>query len=414
MKRKTGYVWHEQYAWHDTGTHAGIYPSGGFVQPYQNFESAESKARFAGLVEVSGLLDQLVRIPARQVETADLLRVHTPGHVERIREQSEATGGDAGDGFSPFGRGGYDLARLAAGGTLAAAEAVLSGAVDNAYALVRPPGHHAEPDQGRGYCLFANVPVAIEALRADGRVRRVAIFDYDVHHGNGAQKIYWDDPNVLTISVHQDRLFPVDSGMSDEQGGGAGAGTNINVPLPAGSGDEAYWAVVEEIAAPAIRAFAPEIILVSSGFDPSAFDPLGRMSVTSDGFRGVAERLLAIADEACAGKIVFSHEGGYSAVHVPFCGLAVLEALSGVRTGVEDPFDLSVGSSPTKELTSAQAAVIAQSAQLARALGLVVDAAPRLLAGGEREDRSVRVHRVVEERLDVRDSGDLPDLSIDQ
>ena len=372
MERRTGYVWHERYAWHDTGTHAGIYPSGGYVQPYRNFESPESKARFAGLVEVSGLLDSLVRIPAREVEAEDLLRVHTPGHVDRIRAQSEATGGDAGDGFSPFGRGSYDLARLAAGGTLAAAEAVLDGVVDNAYALVRPPGHHAEPDQGRGYCLFANVPVAIEALRAAGRVSRVAIFDYDVHHGNGAQKIYWDDPNVLTISVHQDRLFPVDSGLIDEQGGGAGEGTNINVPLPAGSGDGAYWSVVDEVAGPAIRAFAPDLILVSSGFDPSALDPLGRMSVTSEGFRGMAERLLAIADEACGGKIVFSHEGGYSAVHVPFCGIAVLEVLTGRRTGVEDPFAMSVGNSPTRTLTSWQTDVIDQSAALARALGLIV------------------------------------------
>ena len=373
MERRTGYVWHERYAWHDTGTHAGIYPSGGYVQPYQNFESPESKARFAGLVEVSGLLESLVRIPAREVDAADLLRVHTPEHVERIRTQSEQAGGDAGDGFSPFGRGGYDLARLAAGGTLVAAEAVLDGVVDNAYALVRPPGHHAEPDQGRGYCLFANVPVVIEALRAAGKVQRVAIFDYDVHHGNGAQKIYWDDPNVLTISVHQDRLFPVDSGLVDEQGAGAGAGTNINVPLPAGSGDGAYWSVVDEVARPAIIAFQPDLILVSSGFDPSAFDPLGRMSVTSEGFRGIAERLLAIADEACGGRIVFSHEGGYSAVHVPFCGIAVLEVLSGVRTGVEDPFALSVGGSPTRALADWQTAVIEQSASLARALGLVVD-----------------------------------------
>lgn len=370
MARKTGYVWHEWYGWHDTGTHAGIFPSGGYVQPYQNFESPESKARFAGLVEVSGLLDSLTRVTPRQVSDEDLLRVHTSAHVERIRTQSDAGGGDAGDGFSPFGKGSFELAKFAAGGTLAAAEAVLDGVVDNAYALVRPPGHHAEPDQGRGYCLFANVPVAIEALRAQGKVNRVAIFDYDVHHGNGAQKIYWEDPNVLTISVHQDRLFPQDSGLADERGAGPGFGTNLNIPLPAGSGDEAYWRVVEQVAAPAIKSFAPDIIIVSSGFDPSAFDPLGRMSVTSTGFRGVAERLLEIADEACSGRIVFSHEGGYSAVHVPFCGIAVLETLSGLKTDVEDPFNESVGNSPTKTLTSIQEDVIAQSAELAKQLGM--------------------------------------------
>ncbi len=370
MTRKTGYVWHERYAWHDTGTHAGLVPAGGYVQPYRNFESPDSKARFAGLVEVSGLLNQLTRVNATEVSDEDLLRVHTPEHVARVRKQSDAGGGDAGDGFSPFGAGGFELGRLAAGGTLAAARAVLDGQVDNAYALVRPPGHHAEPDQGRGYCLFANVPIAIEALRAEGRVQRVAIVDYDVHHGNGAQKIYWDDPNVLTISVHQDRLFPVDTGLWDEQGGGPGAGTNINVPLPAGSGDGAYWSVMERVVAPAVRAFQPDLIMVSSGFDPSALDPLGRMGVTSNGFRGIAERLLALADDACDGKIVFSHEGGYSAVHVPFCGIAVLEVLSEIKTDVDDPFTVSIGSSPTRTLESWQADVISRSAQLAEALGL--------------------------------------------
>lgn len=373
MTRRTGYVWHEQYAWHDTGANAGAFPSGGFTQPHEPYESAQSKSRMAGLIEVSGLLGQLVRVAARQVSDEDLLRVHTPGHVERIRAQSEANGGDGGDGITPFGRGSYEIARLAAGGTLAAAEAVLSGEVDNAYALVRPPGHHAEPDQGRGFCIFANVPIAIEKLRADGQVTRVAVVDYDVHHGNGAQKIYWDDPDILTISIHQDRLFPVDSGMLDERGGATAKGTNINVPLHAGAGDGAYWEAIERVVGPAVAAFQPDLIMVSSGFDPSAFDPLGRMSVTSNGFRGIAERLLAVADEACDGRIVFSHEGGYSPVHVPFCGLAVLEALSGIRTEVSDPFEASVSASPTKELTLWQEETIERAAELARALGLIID-----------------------------------------
>lgn len=372
MERRTGYVWHERYAWHDTGTHAGIYPSGGFVQPYRTYEAPETKSRIAGLVEVSGLIDRLTRIRPELVSEDDLARVHTTRHIEAIKTQSSAGGGDGGDGFTPFGGGGYDIARLAAGGTYAAARAVMDGTVDNAYALVRPPGHHAEPDMGRGYCLFANVPVAIERLRAEGRVGRVAVFDYDVHHGNGAQKIYWSDRETLTVSVHQDRLFPVDSGMLDERGEGPGFGTNINVPLPAGSGDGAYWAVVEQVAGPALRAFRPDLIVVSSGFDPSAADPLGRMSVTSAGFRGIAERLRALADEVCGGRIVFSHEGGYSAVHTPYCGLAVLEALSGITTDVADPFASSFDASPARDLTPWQQERISESAELAVALGLIV------------------------------------------
>ena len=370
MTRKTGYVWHEQYAWHDTGTFAGLFEGGGYLQPLQTFESPESKSRMAGLVEVSGLLPQLDRISAREATDEELLRIHTPAYVDRIRRESREHGGDGGDGTTPFGRGSFELAKLAAGGTLVAAEAVVTDRVDNAYALVRPPGHHAEPDLGRGFCLFANVPIAIEHLRSQFDVERVAIVDYDVHHGNGAQKIYWDDPNVLTISIHQDRLFPVDSGLRDEHGNGAAEGTNINVPLHAGAGDEAYWAAIDRVVVPAVEAFAPDIIMVSSGFDASAFDPLGRMGVTSDGFRGIADRLVALAAATCEGRVVFSHEGGYSPVHVPFCGLAVLESLSGIRTGVEDPFDMSVGNSPTKTLTRWQTEEIEASAELARILGL--------------------------------------------
>lgn len=184
--RRTGYVWHERYAWHDTGTHIGVFPAGGFNQPHMTFESAESKSRMAGLVEVSGMIDELVRVKPRMASREDLLRVHDAAHVDRIERESADRGGDGGDGFTPFGQGSYDIARLAAGGTMAAAEAVLTGAADNAYALVRPPGHHARRDMGMGYCLFSNVCVAIEYVRATFGVQRVAIVDYDVHHGNGA------------------------------------------------------------------------------------------------------------------------------------------------------------------------------------------------------------------------------------
>jgi acetoin utilization deacetylase AcuC-like enzyme len=286
----------------------------------------------------------------------------------RIAAASAGAGGDAGDGHTPFGAGSYEIACLAAGGTIAATEAVLAGEVDNAYALVRPPGHHARPETGMGYCLFSNVCVAIEHVRAVHGVERVAIVDYDVHHGNGAQAIYWDDPDVLTISLHQDRLFPQDSGMVEEVGGAGAEGACINVPLPAGCGNGAYLAAVDRVVAPALRAFAPELIMVSSGFDPSAVDPLGCMSVTAAGFRGIAERLVALATELCDGRLVCSHEGGYSPVHAPFCGLAVLEALSGRATGVEDPFDAGFANSPAHPLTPWQDERIAQAEEVARLL----------------------------------------------
>lgn len=373
-RRTTGYVWHERYAWHDTGTHVGIAPSGGFNQPHQTFESAESKSRFAGLVEVSGLIDELTRIAAREATEADLERVHTPGYVARIARESAQRGGDGGDGFTPFGVGSFEIAKLAAGGTIAATEAVVTGAVDNAYALVRPPGHHARREMGMGYCLFSNVSVAIEYARANLGVERVAIVDYDVHHGNGAQSIYWDDPNVLAISIHQERLFPQDSGFLTEIGGRGAEGTTINIPLQAGAGNGAYLSAIDRVVAPAVRAFAPDLIMVSSGFDPSPVDPLGRMSVTSRGFKQIAARLVDLATEVCAGRVVFSHEGGYSPVHVPFCGLAVLEALTGIDTGVEDPFGQSFDDSPAHELRPWQADVIAQAEEIALALRLTLRA----------------------------------------
>lgn len=369
--RRTGYVWHEKYKWHNTGTYPGHLTAKGSLEPYNNFESPETKSRLAGLVEVSGLIDHLVKIPAELASFEDIIRVHTREHVHRIKEQSDHGGGDAGDGASAFGHGSYEIALLAAGGTIAATRAVLTGEVDNAYALVRPPGHHALRESGMGFCIFSNIAVAIEWARANTSAKRVAVVDYDVHHGNGTQDIYYDDPDVLTISIHQDHLYPRNSGGTEEAGRGMAEGTSINVPLPAGCGNGAYFEAIDKVVSPAITNFAPDLIMVASGFDAGAKDPLGRMSVTAEGFRQMAERLVAVADKVCGGKIVFSHEGGYSPIYVPFCGLAVLEALSGYDTGVVDPWAAADAESPTHELQAWQAQVIAKSAELAERLNLV-------------------------------------------
>src|SRR5262249_36652641 len=176
----------------------------------------------------------------------ELLRFHARRYVGSIRAMSEASGGDAGEG-APFGPGSFEVALLAAGGTITAVDAVLDGRVRNAYALVRPPGHHAEADLGRGFCIFGNRGVAIRPRRAARGRGRVAVVDWDVHHGNGAQKAFYRDPGVLTISIHQDRWYPQDSGSIDERGEGPGAGFNINIPLPPGSGHGAYLAAVSRV-----------------------------------------------------------------------------------------------------------------------------------------------------------------------
>ena len=263
--------------------------------------------------------------------------MHPEEYLERIKELSSGHGGDAGS-EAPFGNGSYEIAQLAAGGTIAAIDAVLDGTVDNAYALVRPPGHHALADLGMGFCIFANVAVGIRHAQATRGVGRVAVVDWDVHHGNGTQAIFWEDPTVLAISLHQDGLYPARSGLLEQVGEAAGTGTTLNVPLPAGSGTGAYLAALDQVVVPALEAFDPELIVIACGFDAGALDPLGRMLLPAAAFGAMTERLLDAADRICGGRLVASHEGGYSAGHVPFCGLAVIEALSGLSAGIDDPF----------------------------------------------------------------------------
>jgi acetoin utilization deacetylase AcuC-like enzyme len=235
-----------------------------------------------------------------------------------------------------MGHGSYEIARLAVGGTMAALDAVLAGTVKNAYALTRPPGHHALADQAMGFCLFGNIAVAVKRAMAEKRVGRVAIVDWDVHHGNGTQAAFLSDPDVLTISMHQETLFPPASGLLGERGEGAGEGANLNIPLPAGCGDGAYLAVFEQIVMPALHRFRPDLIVIASGLDASGVDPLGRMMVTAEGYRRMTRLLMAAADDLCGGRIIASHEGGYAATYVPYCGLAIIEELSGIRTTIKD------------------------------------------------------------------------------
>ena len=336
--RRTGWLFDERYMWHDTGYGAAHLSSGGAIEPtLAHADSPDTKRRFRNLVEVSGLLDLLVPLRPRMATENELLRLHTPEYIDRVRQLSDARGGLAGE-ITPFGPGSFDIAALAVGGSIVAVDAVLDGEVDNAYALIRPAGHHAEADRGRGFCIFANGALAVLHAREERGVQRVAVIDWDVHHGNGAESAFYDDPHVLTISIHGDRHFPADRGGLDDQGEGPGQGYNINIPLPHGSGEGVYLAAFERIVVPAVRAFKPELILVSSGLDASALDPAGRMLLHSDSYRRLTDIVLDVAAETCDGRIAMIHEGGYSAAYVPFCGLAIVETLVGERTGITDPF----------------------------------------------------------------------------
>lgn len=333
----TGFVYHELYMWHNTGSFAGVMPYGKTVQPYEHVENQETKRRFRNLLEVSGLLKQLPTIEPRQATDEEILRFHTIEYLEKIRALNEEYLTETGV-FTPMGRGSFEIAKLSAGGVIEAIDAVIDGKVKNAYALVRPPGHHALPDMGMGFCIFGNAVIAGKHALQVRKLDRIAIVDWDVHHGNGTQTGFWKNPQALTISIHQDNCFPPDSGYLSEIGEGAGEGYNINIPLPSGSGVGAYESAFDRVIIPALRAYKPDLIIVPSGFDAGAWDPLGRQMMTSIGYRSLTKKIMEVADEVCNGRIVMCHEGGYNAPTVPFFGLAVMETLSGISTGIEDPF----------------------------------------------------------------------------
>ena len=367
MARNVGYLWDTLYGWVDTGS-GGFTPADPAVglQPIgHHVAHPDTKRRFHEAVQVSPLRTHLTTLEARPAEEADLLRVHDAKHVESIKTQSDnPKGGDAGDGATPFGKGGYDIGLLAAGGAIAATEAVVDGTVDTAYALINPPGHHAERARGMGFCLFNNASVAAAYAKEKLGLNRVAIVDWDVHHGNGTQDIWWEDPSVLTISLHQNKCYPPESGFREDNGAGAGEGAALNIPLPPGSGNAVYELAMADVVVPALRAFEPELIIVASGFDASVMDPLARQMVTQRGFKTLTAQIMAIADEVCDGKVVFVQEGGYSPYYLPVCGIGVLETLTGKDSGFGDPFGVLFSTQGVDDLFDHQRAEVAEAAKL--------------------------------------------------
>lgn len=352
----TGFVWHERFMWHVAGLASGTHQVRGDLEPGVHVENAATKRKLKNLLDAYEVTPQLQVIPFEEASDADLLRFHTPDYVTRVQALSDADGGDAGE-HAIVGRGSAEIAKLGVGGTTAAIGAVAAGDVDNAYALVRPPGHHAERDRGRGFCIFNNIGLGVMAAIDAGLVERVAIVDWDVHHGNGTQQAFFDSADVLTISIHQEMLYPVDLGSIDEVGEGEGRGANVNVPLPAGCGGDAYLAALEQVVVPAVEAFQPDMIVVACGFDASYFDPMGHMLLLADHFRQFTTVMMDLADRLCGGKIVFNHEGGYSDFYVPLCGIAVIEELAGISSGVRDPYARTAGVANQRLMPHQQAAI---------------------------------------------------------
>jgi len=339
----TGFFHDERTFWHSGGAYALTMPVGPTVQPMTDGlpDTAESKRRFRNLLEVSGMMEELHLRKGTPATWDDLARVHSDTYLKAFKSASDAGGGELGV-RAPFGPGGFEIASVSAGLVKSALSSVLKGRHRNAYALSRPPGHHCLPEHPNGFCLFANIAIAVEAAFAEGLVDRVAVVDWDVHHGNGTEAIYYDRDDVLTISIHQERNYPMDTGDLADQGAGAGKGANRNIPLPPGAGHATYLEAMERLVLPALQDYAPDCIIVACGFDASAVDPLGRMMLGAESFRQMTRLMMEAADDLCGGRLVLAHEGGYSEAHVPFCGHAVMEELSGTDIRVEDPLGATI------------------------------------------------------------------------
>jgi acetoin utilization deacetylase AcuC-like enzyme len=336
----TGFFWDETCFWHSGGNYAATLPVGGNVQPMASGglpEDPETKRRLKNLIDVTGLAKELDCRSAEPASNQDLLRVHPSDYLDAFKEMSDTGGGELGL-RAPFGMGGYEIAAQSAGLVKGALFSVLRDELQNAYALSRPPGHHCMPDFPNGFCLLANIAIAVEAAFTEGLTSRVAILDWDVHHGNGTEAIFYDRDDVLTISIHQENNYPLDTGAITDRGTDAGIGCNMNIPLPPGAGHATYLEAMQRLVLPALDDFGPDVIIIACGYDAAAIDPLSRMMATAQTFQDMTGMVMGAAEDLCGGRLVMAHEGGYSEVYVPFCGHAVLTQMSGNDIEADDPF----------------------------------------------------------------------------
>jgi acetoin utilization deacetylase AcuC-like enzyme len=277
--------------------------------PFGHPERPERLTAIHARLESDGILARLTSVSPPAATEDDLAAIHDPGHVHAVRAFTEGGGGYI-DPDTYAVQASYRAAIHAAGAAIHGVDLVLDGRVGRAFSLARPPGHHATRRRAMGFCLFNSIAAAAARARARG-LDRILVVDWDVHHGNGTQDIFAGDPHVLYVSTHQWPLYP-GTGPFDETGEGEGRGTTVNVPLPPGTGDEGYRRVFEQVVVPVAHRFAPDLILVSAGYDAHADDPLAGMSVSTAGFGAMARMVTGLADELCGGKLVACLEGGYS------------------------------------------------------------------------------------------------------
>jgi acetoin utilization deacetylase AcuC-like enzyme len=343
LTSRTGFVFDERFLGHDTGTQTTIATRNGSfeVDPEPHPSSIYITQRIKQFFDGSGLTAQMQHISARDATDDELSVYHTPEYIVGIRAYTQ--GGPAKGAWGEIkgktflSSGSFEAALYAAGGAINAVSAVLSGEVRNAYALLRPPGHHAMRNVAMGYCIFNNAVVAAHYARNVYGLDRVMIVDWDVHHGNGTQDAFYQSPNVLFVSLHQQNWYPKLSGELEQIGNAAGTGYTVNIPLPAGTGDRGYRAAFEQLVVPIGLQFRPQLVIISAGQDANWFDPLARMMITMAGFRQISKLMVGLAEEVCEGRLVMLQEGGYSAQYVPYCTVAVVEPLLDIDLGLIDP-----------------------------------------------------------------------------
>ncbi len=294
---RTGFVYHSDYLKHDMGV--------------GHPESPDRLRAIVSRLKAGGVLDRLVLIEPTSVADEWITQVHKVSYLTSLKSRAPVSGRVSLDPDTSISAGSLPAAYLAAGGVLAAADAIMAGTVDHAFCAIRPPGHHAESDRAMGFCLFNNVAIAARYLQRRHGVARVLIVDWDVHHGNGTQHTFDDDPSVLFFSTHQYPHYP-GTGRATERGKGKGEGLTINVPMSAGQGDEDYREIFERVLVPAADAYKPEFVLISAGFDAHRDDPLASMGLTEEGYATLTGIVAGIARRHSKSRVLSCLEGGYN------------------------------------------------------------------------------------------------------
>jgi len=293
---RTAYFWTPESLLHDNGRHV------------ENVERARRLAPERILPQVASLIHMESKPHAA---SEWVLRVHEEEHHRFVREACASGRCILDGGDTQAGPGSYEAAIASVDVALSAADAVVGGEADNAFCAARPPGHHALPFQSMGFCLFATASILVRYLQEQHGLRKIAVVDWDVHHGNGTQDIFWQDPDVFFVSLHQHPHYP-GTGLANETGEGAGEGKTLNVPVAAGTSEEAYLAKFEESVIPAIEAHGPEAVVVSAGFDAHRDDPLGGLMITEAGFARLTGWVKKLAASHCEGRLICLLEGGYN------------------------------------------------------------------------------------------------------